>query len=82
MDTLLFPASNASWNVDMADGDCSTVGIVKDEKGSFVIEVQAGSSPLSGVDAGPHDSLEVAMAAIGSHLNGSCDRYASLPRPA
>lgn len=77
-DALVFSDGPTCWLVELASPSGDKVGWIE-ERNDGRFHVTAGfddglsdSSPLWGVDHGPHDSLDDAMAAIAYRLGGTC----------
>ena len=78
-DALVYPDGPTGWwSAARASGE--KIGWIEERKdGRFHISAgidddPIGTSPLLGVDHGPHISLEDAMAAIAYRLGGTCEQ--------
>ena len=58
------------WQVHVVGG--SIIGSIEGSGTQCSIKAADETSPLAKVPVGPYESREAAMAAIGSHLGGSC----------
>ena len=78
-DALIYTDGPACWSVELAPPPGEKIGWIEERNdGRFHVSASDNdpgrTSALSGVDHGPHDSLEDAMAAIAYRLGGTCDQ--------
>jgi hypothetical protein len=77
MDALVFVSrgSIGSWDVYAREPKGIDLGTIRESEDSTVIVVARRGSPLKSLQRREYANLDAAMAAIASHLNGTCRKW-------